>query len=139
MIKLLLHLEVGECNGVMDFKITDVKNRDYEIGKLSPGENIVELDVDTPNKLVFSLSGKQKGRDTILEKGTGKIVQDKFIKITSVEIDSKPLTPHRVAQMFVLHTETKEQINSAYWGFNGHVNFDLPYEDALDMHLSHLG
>ncbi len=85
MIKLLLHLEVGECNGVMDFKITDVNSRDYEIDKLCPGENIVELDVDTPNKLMFSLSGKQKGRDTILEKGTGKIVKDKFIKITKVD------------------------------------------------------
>jgi len=138
MINLLLHLEVGESNGVMNLTIVDHHDKIYWSDKLSEGKNVVELDVDTPNKLVFNLSGKNNRRDTILDKSTGKILKDKFIKITSVEINGKPLNKNVVAKMFVLHTESKEQINSSFWGFNGSVDFDLPYADALDLHLTNL-
>ena len=139
MINLLLHLEVRESNGVMNLTIVDQHDKIYLSDKLSEGKNVVELDVDTPNKLVFNLSGKNNRKDTILDKSTGKILKDKFIKITSVEINGKPLNKNRVAKMFVLQTESKEQINSAFWGFNGSVDFDLPHADALDLHLTNLG
>ena len=138
MIKIKLHLDVGESNGVMDLKITDHNSRTYHDNTLSQGKNIVELDVYTPNTLIFDLSGKNNRRDTVLDKRTGEIVRDKFIKMVGVEIDGKPLNEHRVAQMFTLKTETNEEIKSAFWGFNGRVYFDLPYEDALDLHLTNL-
>ena len=77
MINLLLHLEVGESNGVMNLTIVDQHDKIYLSDKLSEGKNVVELDVDTPNKLVFNLSGKNNRKDTILDKSTGKILKDK--------------------------------------------------------------
>lgn len=140
MINLKLHLDVGKSNGIMDLTITDHNGKAYEIDKLAEGKNTLEIGVDTPNKLTFNLSGKDNRRDTILDPSTGKISKDKFIKVLGVEIDGKPLNEHRVAQMFVLETEDQpKQINSAFWGFNGSVKFDLPHQDALDLHLANLG
>jgi hypothetical protein len=138
MIELTLIVEAGESNGLMSLVISDKVGKVYQIKPLCEGKNQIEIAVETPNKLIFTLTGKNNRHDTLLDSKTGTIIKDKFIKITGVEIDGKPLNENRVAQMFTLRTQENREINSAFWGFNGCVEFDLPYADSLDLHLTNL-
>jgi 23S rRNA pseudoU1915 N3-methylase RlmH len=138
MIRLKFITEVGESNGVMRLDITDSHNKNYDIRPLEVGHNTTEITVEAPNKLFLKLTGKNNRRDTVIDKNTGKIIKDKFVKVIGLEIDGKPLGSHRVAQMFTLKNENNDEINSAFWGFNGMVELDIPYTDALDMHLANM-
>jgi hypothetical protein len=139
MINFKITIQAGESNGVMSLTIDDVRKNNYPVETLVEGTNIISFDVSVPNKLIFTISGKDNKKDTVLDKGTGEIIKDKFVKVGGLDIDGKPLNKHRVAQMFVLKTVDGDEIKSAFWGFNGTVELDLPYEDALDFHLSNLG
>ena len=139
MIDLKITLEAGKSNGLMSITINDIQGNNYPVGALVEGTNIISLNVTTPNKLILTILGKNNKRDTVLDNVTGAIIKDKFVKVVSLEIDGKPLNEHRVAQMFVLKTINGNDVNSAFWGFNGTVELDLPYKDSLDFHLSNLG
>lgn len=139
MIEFKITIQAGESNGVMALAINDIRKKSYPVEALVEGTNVISFEVVVPNKLIFSVSGKNNRRDTVVDKETGEIIQDKFIKVIGLEVDGKPLNEHRVAQMFMLKTVDGDKINSAFWGFNGMIELDLPYEDALDFHLNNLG
>ena len=138
MINVKMTLEAGECNGIFCLRVADKENNISFQPDLRPGMNKLNLDVKTPNTLKFYLNGKDHKRDTVVDPISRKIVKDKYVKVVDFQIDNKPFDQNRIKQMFVLESENNGTIKSSYWGFNGCAEFDLPYEDSLDLHLSNL-
>ena len=138
MIDVTIIIEAGYCNGLFDVKISDNNNNISFEPKLNPGLNEINLKLKLPNKLVFHLTGKNYKKDTIIDPVSKKIIQDRYIKIVDFKVDNKPFDENRIKQMFLLKSENNGIINSSYWGFNGFVEFDLPHDNSLDLHLSNL-
>ncbi len=135
MIKIKLIIEAGESNGVLNLLITDNKKTIELKPKIKSGLNEIDFKLETPNVLIFEVSGKTP-RDTVIDKASNKILRDKYLKVLGFHIDDKPLDTHKVQQMFVLDSEKNGKIQSSYWGFNGTVAFELTHKDSLALHLA---
>ena len=137
MTNIKIKFEAGECNGFFDMVIKN-ETKDLNFSPfISQKQNSVNLDITLPNKIFFHLSGKNHNFDSELDE-QNNIIHDKFIKITDLAVDNKPVDADVVKKLFVLKTENNREINSVYWGFNGVAELDLSYKTSLDFHLSNL-
>ena len=138
MIDVKIILEAGECNGFFDLCILDQDKNILQRPILSSGKNEINFRCHIPNQLSFKLSNKNNKRDTVVDPLHGNVVRDKYIKVIDFYVDNKPLDRNRTKQMFTLVSENHGTIQSAYWGFNGTVDLDMPYKNSFEFHLSNL-
>ena len=138
MTKINFIIEAGECNGLMKLDILDSNDTVLYKPEIKNGTNNIEIEVKTPCVLFLKVYGKNHNRDTLVDPATHKVVKDKYLKITDVYIDNKPLDKNKVQQMFVLESENNGKIHTSYWGFNGIVSFELLQEDSLELHLANM-
>ena len=138
MTKINLIIEAGECNGLMKLDILDSNDTVLYKPEIKNGTNNIEIEVKIPCVLFLKVYGKNHNRDTLVDPATHKVVKDKYLKITDVYIDNKPLDKNKVQQMFVLESENNGKIHTSYWGFNGTVSFELLQEDSLELHLANM-
>ena len=137
MMRIRLTAEFGLSRGIMGLSIRDNDGGAYPTPQFHPGVNYIELEVNAPKTLIFTVIGKHT-RDTVVDPNTGKIVRDKYINITNVEVDGKPLKPETVMDLFLCKTWHHGESKSAFWAFEGNVEFEIPYSDPLDWHLASL-
>jgi len=138
MIDIKIILEAGECNGFLNLCILDQNKNVLQQPRFDLGKNEINFRCNIPNRLNFKLSNKNNNRDTVVDPLHGNVVRDKYIKIIDFYVDNKPLDRNRVKQMFTLVTEKNGTVQSAYWGFNGCVELDMPYNNSFEFHLSNL-
>lgn len=139
MTKINLIIEAGEYNGLMKLDISITKDGTVLYNpEIKNGINNIEIEVKIPCVLFFKIYGKNPNRDTLIDPATHRVVKDKYLKITDVYIDNKPLDKNKVQQMFVLESENNGKIHTSYWGFNGIVSFELLQEDSLELHLANM-
>jgi hypothetical protein len=81
---------------------------------------VVEAVVDFPGELCIILEGKNNNIDTIVD-DSGKIIQDKFVQLTQVDVDRITLPDHFLQQWPVVN----DTFNTSYFGFNGKVRLQF--------------
>lgn len=120
MTKITVFLEYGQCNGFMNLTIN--------------GQNVTtdthEINLKLPDKLVFSLSGKNYNHDTIVNT-QGSIVSDKYIKLVALHIGGIPVEEVNLFKICHYQTDQGTTLINPYWGFNGTVTIDINQENFV--------
>lgn len=94
----------------------------------------ITLDLVLPTVVHLEFSGKNYNTDTILD-SDGKIIKDKYIKITSVNIDGFDLPETFLYQKLVVNTDDGRTFTTPYVGFNGAIQITLDQPDVFSQFL----
>lgn len=94
----------------------------------------INLPITLPTYVTLIVSNKGIN-DTIVD-DTNKIIQDCYIKVTSVKIDKFKLNDIFLHQKIHLVTHDNNVVTSNYFGFNGHAVLDFKKTTVLAQYLS---
>jgi hypothetical protein len=97
-----------------------------------------ELDIDIvlPCRLRFVLTGKNMDTDTQIDE-QGRITADKCVVLERFYLNKVEIPTHKL-QASCTYTTDHGIIHEIYWGFNGEVVIDFPYQNAVEWHLRSL-
>ena len=110
---------------------------DKKIYEGSPKESTIYIDFDCelPNQIVFEF-GDKFINDTIVDK-SGRIIQDKHIKIEKVSIDNMPVEQWIVeSRLFEFVPKNNKTIHTNYFGYNGKAYMNIKNNDSFDYFLN---
>ena len=87
--------------------------------------NIVVKEIQIPNQLSLSFTGKTPGRDTIVD-SAGNIIQDMYVKVIGLIIDYLKLPEWVLQKKLSYVTFDGRLLTTSYIGFNGTMTIDIP-------------
>jgi hypothetical protein len=123
-----------EFAGINDQYLTlEVVNNDqkFYVFKEHP---TVTLDLVLPTVVYFYFSGKNYNTDTVVD-ANGNILQDKFIKFVSVDIDGFKLPETFLYQKLTINTDDDRSFTTPFIGFNGVIELILDQTDIFSQYL----
>lgn len=94
----------------------------------------VEFDVELPTQIVLKFSGKNSATDTQID-ADGNIIRDMYVKINSISMDGFDLNKIFLHQKMKLLTESGQEIQTSYFGFNGISTIEMPESSVFSQHL----
>lgn len=127
--------EFGLVDGRYMQTTIQVNSTEYTVIPNNSCFNTKQLVVDLPTQVVLKFTGKNTDTDTIVD-NNGQIIKDMFVKIISISLDGFILPEKFLHQQLILVTDTGQQINSAYIGFNGKLVIDMPQKTVFLQYLS---
>ena len=113
-----------------------VNNNGY-ITQPLPDENnvaVVTVPVDLPGQIDLEFSGK--GPDDTLVSESGDILADKFVKITSIELEHFPLNEIFIYQRLTLNDQNGQTHVTNYVGFNGNMTIKFEHTNVFEQYLA---
>ena len=87
--------------------------------------NIVVKEIQIPNRLSLSFTGKTPGRDTIVD-SAGNIIQDMYVKVIGLKIDNLKVPEWVLQKKLSYVTFDGRLLTTSYIGFNGTMTIDIP-------------
>lgn len=87
-----------------------------------------------PTSVTLQFSGKNYNTDTVVDLD-GNIVQDKFIKIVSVDVDRFRLPETFLYRKLTINTDDGRSYTTPYIGFNGRMHLVLDQTDIFSQYL----
>lgn len=128
--KIKINFSTGELNGctmnlvVMAGKQTVFKHSDNLSKKFT-----VEFDTNIPEEIKFIVNGKGPFDTKVDEQGN--ILQDKFLKIDSIQID-RMLVPTWILENKLIRFVYNDQVTyTNYFGYNGQGIIQIPKSTFL--------
>lgn len=98
----------------------------------SPGRVQIELEAKLPLQIDISVTGKNQGQDTLLD-DQNNIVDDLFVKLNNISLDSVPVPSHVLQKIITFRTESGKILKANYWGFNGIATLTLDQNNVFDQ------
>jgi len=121
-VELHMTFNIGHCNGSMSLTIlaNDFVLATFE--QIDQTTLTINRTVTLPCKLTFITGNKNPLIDTQLD-ADGKIIQDKFIEITDIQLGRFPVNIYKCLQ------------GQSYWGLSGSVSVNFDEPNFLLWHL----
>lgn len=134
-----------KSNLKLTFEVGTIDNRSMSLtinnqghislySNLSEGIFVYQDQIEFPCDFKIIVDGKGP-LDTQVDE-QGNILQDKYIKLTNIEIDRLACDPYYLYKNIVLNTKDGQQITSNYWGFNGTIDLDFNQANSFYWGLS---
>ena len=124
--KLELTFEFGATNN----KYMDLDVNGYNV---SPDCPCVTLLISLPTTVYLIVSNKDP-TDTIVD-SNGNIVQDCYVKLSSMTIDGFNINEKFLHQKIILTTVNGFAVTSSYFGFNGTIELVLDRKSVMSQCL----
>lgn len=125
-VKINLQLEMGFCNdSSMDVEVFVDDTRVYNIVDNLSSTVDLELSVTWPTVLTFRLHGKDKNKDTTIDKD-GNIVENKFVKLAKLNVNGVPLLEKNLYQISNFNNQ-----NEIFWDLNGTATVEFTHKTPL--------
>jgi len=108
---------------IMQVTVTD-QNQRYTV--IPDNQNCGRFQCCTtlPGSVTINFFGKDMMTDTKID-AAGKIIEDLYVQIQKISIDTFNMGPHFLNNELILCTENNTNIPTSYIGFNGHMILDL--------------
>jgi hypothetical protein len=123
-----------EFAGINDQYLTlEVVNNNQRFYVLKENPKIT-LDLALPTVVYFHFSGKNYNIDTVVD-DNGNILQDKYIKFVSADVDGFTLPETFLYQKLTINTDDHRSFTTPFIGFNGVIELILDQTDIFSQYL----
>lgn len=130
-VRLSIEFEFSKVNDKIMTVDVVYKDRHVKLHPNEPGVYSLELDIDIPNTVRFSFSGKDNRTDTIIV--DNKIVDDLCVKIKNISLEGFKVDKPILHLLPKLITESGSTIVSNYIGFNGFIDIEILENNIFDQ------
>jgi|688.fasta_scaffold265246_2 hypothetical protein len=89
----------------------------------------LQMSINFPTQVKLILLGK-KNNDTVVDENQN-VVQDKFVKLTKLEVDNLQCNNFYLKNKIKLTTADSQVIHDNYWGSNGEVILDFNQKNSI--------
>lgn len=124
--------------GAIDNQTMDVSvNTGGYTAQILPDKNniaTVTVPVELPGQIDLKFLGKDPN-DTLVSK-SGEILADKFVQITSVELEHFPLNEIFIYQRLALNDHNGQTHVTNYVGFNGDMTIKFEHTNIFEQYLA---
>lgn len=129
----------------LDFEVSHVHGRSMSLtietdqgiehfDQLDKGRFQHSIPIQFPTKFNIVVSGKGP-HDTLVDQN-GAIVGDMYVKLNQLLVDGIPCSTNYVHEL-VNCTESGNNVQTNYWGFNGTVKLDFSHKNAMFWAMTH--
>ncbi len=133
-VEVQLTFEVGHCNGSMSLQVFGNNQQLFTRNDLTEQQISLDLNLDLPGTIKIVLGNKNNNTDTRIDHN-GQVLQDKYIKLSEMTVARVPVKSSVLFDLCNYLTETGQQSQDTYWGWNGTVQINLNESTPVTWHL----